>query len=493
MKSPKYQYLKELAICILAIHRTLEPQTAMAQMTAPITLSSFIEAVAKTHPDAVIEERNLARAKEIERRSGLLPDPQLAIGRNDVPLSQSMQTEPIEEMAKESAQWQISLSQSFPWPGTLGAESKAAQASTDVTKLNAEITRLQRIFGAKELFLRLVQLSKTIEIQKANLKVVESIRDFSHDRFKQGIGSHLEFLQTHSESAVLRRNLANLEADLRNIKREILVQMTKQNQDDVDSLVFDLNWPDNAGSSLTSKDIVQKSLLRAKEGELARNERDYRRTLPSFMATGMFMQQDSGMRMYGAMVGITVPIYSNIQRSSLSNEGSLLEDNAEQKQAWHLKRKQLASTQVKEKIQQIEENLKALREEIIPSIKSHAQAATVEYSQGNTSINSVIDARRNLLNLEMAEVQTLEALHRANIAAQKIDVGLIDEVDFVVPQLPMPGANTMSMGNEMSKMSERKGMRRQAPTQKNTDSPPSADSSPREETEKTPSGGMQGM
>jgi outer membrane protein, heavy metal efflux system len=492
MNMLKNHWFRAMLTGTLGTFCVFSPSLAKGQQKSPITFHSFIQAVAKNHPETAIEQRTLGRAKEIERRSGLLPDPQLSLGRDEVPFSRSLQNEPIDEMAKESARWEVNLSQSFPWPGTLDAESKSAQASTEVTRLNVEMARLQRVFGAKELFLRLVQMSKTIQIQQANLEVVESIKKFSHDRFKQGVGSHMEFLQTHSESAVLRRNLANMEADLRNLKREVLAQMASEEIVDIDSVAFELDWPKDEPVA-SSSDLAQKSILQAKEGELARNDRDYRRTLPSFMATGMFMQEDSGMRMYGAMVGITVPIYSNIQRSSLSNEGSLVEENADQRLAWYQRRKSLALAQVKEQIQQIQDNLKALRDEIIPSAKGHAQAATVEYSQGRIGINAVIDARRNLLNLEVTEVQTIEALNNAQVAAQKIDVGLIDDLNLAVPQLPMPNLSSMSMGSDMSNMSVKKGTQSRSRRQENPNTPSPADSQPTEDMERAPSGGMQGM
>jgi outer membrane protein TolC len=90
----------------------------------------------------------------------------------------------------------------------LAAEERAATARFATVKADTGLASVERRFEAAEPFLRLVKLAKLIEVERATAQVVDSIREFTHEKFKQGVGSHMEFLQSHSESGVLKTNLA---------------------------------------------------------------------------------------------------------------------------------------------------------------------------------------------------------------------------------------------------------------------------------------------
>ena len=99
----------------------------------------FIELVSKQHPEKAINEQRLASAKERIERSGILPDPQVSVGRTDPDVS-----------------LEVTISQAFPWPGTLASENKAATAQTATIESSLAGDDLERRFAAAELFLRMV-------------------------------------------------------------------------------------------------------------------------------------------------------------------------------------------------------------------------------------------------------------------------------------------------------------------------------------------------
>jgi outer membrane protein TolC len=457
---------------ILASLALLETAAAHAgeARRPPLTYETFVEAVAARHPERAIDLQTLAKSKEAERRAGLLPDPQLSVSRDEVPLKGRLQKEPeMAEAAKDGAEWQLQLSQSFPWPGTLSAEERAAKARVATTEADTGLAALMRRFEASELFLRLVRTAKLIYVERANSVVVNGLRDFSHEKFKQGIGSHMDFLQSHSEAGVLKANVATLELDLRNLKRHALALMDDSAAKSPDDIQFVLEWPlrlikETEPAKDAAADLARERIVRAKDAELARQDAEYRRSLPSFMASGMLMQEDGGMRMYGAMVGVTVPVYSNIQRSSLSAERGIIEGRTGSELSWHDRRKALALAQAEDRIVQIEANFKALRQEIIPPVREHIEAATAQFAQGRGDIAAIIDGRRTLLNLQLTEIRTTEALALARLSVEKVKAGLIDDaLDLEVPQLVGAASSGMSMGGGASRMQEMPAMKRKMP------------------------------
>ncbi len=445
------KYLLTATITLLSLPAAAAGSEGSAQEN--ITFEKFVEAVLSHHPQRFIDEKGLARVKEGLNRAGVLPDPQIKIGRDEVPLRGRFQPELM--MAKEAkggAEWQLELSQSFPWPGTLASEERLAQTSVSAAEANNELLALMRRIEAEELYLKIVRTDKLLAIAKSNFTAVDSLRKLASEKFKQGVGSHNEFLQAHSESGVLRTNVSALEADLINLKRHALLLIGDKRMTSPNTVTFSLEWPDSLvgpvinQEKINDRDLIRQKIQREKENQLARQDSAYRRTLPSFMASGMLMQEDAGMRMYAAMVGVSLPVYSQGQRRSLNNEGLLTSELTERTLAWQDQRKALALMQADTRIAQIQANFKALEKEIIPPVKEHIEATMVQFSQGKSGISAIIDGRRVLLNLEVSKVRSMEALARARISIEKIKAGLIDEtLDEEVPQLIGVGSNAMSM------------------------------------------------
>lgn len=427
----------------------LHAQTANS---APLTYELFLAQVAERHPERAIDSKSVAQAHESERRAGLLADPSFSIGRDQVPLPGRYQHVDVSDMDRGQAQTTYGLSQAFPWPGTLSSEVRAAHEGVASILVETKLLALQRRFEAAELFFRLVRTAKLIEIGRANLVVVNGIRDFTHEKFQQGIGSHMQFLNTHSEAAVLKANLASTELALANLKRHALLLIDRPDTAAPDLVDFALEWPRGTVVSETpvdasAVDLAREKIVRTKATAVALKDAQYRRSLPSIMASGMMMQGDGGMRMYQATVGVSVPLYSNIQRSSLNDDTALVVSRSDDELAWHERKKALALDQAESRIAQLEANLKSLSEEIIPPIKEHIESATNQFSQGKADIASIIDGRRSLLNLQMTEVRTTESLALARLSVEKIKAGFVDEqLDLEVPQLVGVAPSNMNTG-----------------------------------------------
>ena len=418
-----------------------------------MTYEAFVDATANHHPERALDGKVRDKVREDQRRSGLLPDPQFTVGRNLVPLPQRYQHVAASDMERAKAETTYGLSQSFPWPGTLAAEERAAKARADAVETDISLAAQGRRFAASELYLRLVRTAKLIDAERANLVVVNGIREFAHEKFKQGVGSHMEFIQSHTEAGVLQANVASLELDLKNLKRHALLLMDHQADIAPDAIDFVLEWPRNLIAAKAdqdaNQDLARERILRSKDADLSRQDAEYRRSLPLFNVSGMLMQEDSGMRMYAAIIGVSLPIYSNIQRSSYTSEGLIAESQAEGELAWHERRKALALLQTEGRIAQIEANLSVLTKDIIPPVREHIEAATSQFSQGKGDIAAIVDGRRTLLNLQMTEVRTTESLALARLSIEKIAAGFIDEsIDQEVPQLV--GTSTSGMGNSAS-------------------------------------------
>lgn len=449
----------ELTFVFAALALPAAAQTPAATKTSSpklVDFEAFAEAVVRHHPEAKVVAQSVARASAAEGRAGVLSDPQLTVAREGLPLPESLQPKKdasgmmMDESAAppERPSWTVGLSQTFPWPGTLAAEERSAALETARAKLDASASDVGRRFAAKELFLGMVRLAELLEVQRRNLADAKRIERFANERFRQGIGSHMEFLQSHSETAILKANVDALATDLANIEAEARLWMTGKAPAEADAIMFRLGWPEIAApSAADAVDLARERIRVARERDLARQDAQYRRSLPSLMASGMVMQRDEGMLMYGAMAGISIPVLSGSIRDSLRAESTVIEHRAAEELAWYEQQRHLVEWQVERRIARIAANLEALEKTIVPQTAAHLDAALVEYSQGRGNLRSILDSQRILLNLESSLVQAREALALAKLDRLRLDHGLADGVmNRPVPQIGLP---TMTSGMDM--------------------------------------------
>lgn len=442
---------KTLFILTLSLILLASAYPAEGAVPAPLGYEAFIETVQRNHPESVIEHDKLKQSQKLAERSGYLADPQLSIGRDYVPLKDKNKSDM--DMAEEnnfSAQWKLGLAQTFPWPGTLSAENEVANLQVVSTQIQNDLSSFRRKLDAADLYLKIVRTRKLLEIEEKNFRAIDGIRELTHEKFKQGIGSHYEFLQAHSESGVAKINVASFTADLENFERhaQILVGDSTKH-----STAFSYEWPKTLletkfNEPESKPDFNELTIETEKKQALARQAYAAKSTLPSLMISGELMEDDNGMQMYGAMVGVSLPIFSMQKRKSITDESQIIQAQASQHQAWQSRLKALALAQTQRRYSQLQLSIEILDKEIIPPIKEHIEATTAQFSQGKLDIVSIIAARRTLLNLETSRVRSIEALARTALAIEKIHHGLYDdELDIEIPQI-VTSQGSMKMGNE---------------------------------------------
>lgn len=485
------QPLKIIGFILISATLANAKQREMNQ--AVVDFDTFVDLIEKSHPQKSIDLLIESRATQLENKAGTLMDPEISLGREKIPLTTPMG----EEMFESQAAWTLNITQMIPWPGTLRAENVAAQASVSQTKINTKFKAAERIFNGKEFFIRLVAASRMRDIERKNLADSLTILKNSETRLRHGIGSHHELIQAQNEKTLLSLNLDAIEVDFLNLKDHAAQWIGKSDGSEV---TFILNLPKKytlysqlaaSSQSLDTKtsDLTQQSLTAKQNESIAQLELERKKTLPTFMLSGMLMQEDKGMRMYGFMAGIKIPIYSNSIRTSIENEKLIVTQKTAEELIWHDKRKHLAKIQNDRRKMAVAAQLKSLEKEIVANARQHLKTLDLEYAQGKSSFVQVNEARRLLLRYELAKVAAERDFALAILSEERIDAGLIEtEIDLPTPQLASPAMTNMggeSMSNGMGK-----SMNQSAPMKKESKRIPMG----QEEDESTPNvGGMGGM
>ncbi len=441
----KTTLLKVTAWFLLVISARPTALSAAEENYHSLTLQQFADLVSEHSPDKAIDSKAVELAELAESRSGLLADPMVTVTRENEPAPSVW---PSQDSAMnspgQSPSWKWTVTQSIPWPGSLGAAERLAKATTTSARISQDTSDAERRFVAMKLFVEMVRKNFAIEIQKTVAADTNALLDIVRERYKQGTGSHMEALQSQIETIRLNASLASQRAELDNLKShaELLLSGVRGVPVHAD---FKLEWPKDWLNSSPISDAGQRDYTRdlidnSQELGAANRELAYKKSLPALNLGIMAMQNDDGMHSVGAMLGIQIPIYSFAERHALSLENDAFHTKTDLDMTWYVRRKKLSEDQTKIRIRQIAENLATLEREILPLIREHLTSATVSYGEGKGSVSSIIESRRELLNFEMSRIDISAELVRAHIALSEIAAGFADRlIDIPIPNLAASG------------------------------------------------------
>lgn len=440
----------------------------------------FIRRVGRGSGAVKVETAELNSAVEEVKKSGRLSDPQISLSRERVPFS-------TEHGKPSSAEWNLSLTQAWPWPGTLNYESRAAESRLEASKAEYAEAETARHFEAASAIIDLAAMQQKLKVERDSLKEAEAIAKYSQAQLSHGLGSHLDALQSRNDLEVLRANISTLESIYLNAHDAVLLLAGLMPGEAV--LEGSLEKLESTATLVNVKqgDLVTQGLEASASADVARLEAERKRTMPEFMTSAMLMRDAAGMTMYGAMLGIRVPLFSSGTRSAIDTQSSLKIQKKAAELTLHEQKKVLAKTQLERALKQASSGLEVIRKTLVPNTRSHLATAITDYGEGRGDVRQVIDSRKALLAFSMAEIDFRAALLRLKVDFARLHAGFTDEVlNVAIPEIS-GGAISGGMA-PMQKMSSKSSVKRkrsieEKPTKRREES----------ETPTAPSGGMGGM
>lgn len=158
-------------------------------LQAQSELDPYLEKAAQNNPGLKAKFNQYLATLEKVPQVGTLPDPQVMFGVFVKPV----QTRVGAQKAN------ISLSQAFPWFGTLGAQERTV---TQMAKADYEVfedAKLRLFNDVKAVYYQLYYLEKAITITEENLRFLETFRQLSKVAFESGKSGFVDVLRVEME------------------------------------------------------------------------------------------------------------------------------------------------------------------------------------------------------------------------------------------------------------------------------------------------------
>lgn len=185
----KYKYL--LLLFLLVFSGALQSQGILNQ---------YLKTAAKNNPGLRAWFNQYMATLEVAPQVGSLPDPQLAFGY----FIQPVETRVGPQNAK------ISLSQMFPWFGTLGAKEDIAVQKAKAKYEAFEEAKSKLFYDVKATYYNLYFTDKAIEKTRENINILNSFSKLALIKVEAGMVSAVDVLRIEMEIADLENQLALL-------------------------------------------------------------------------------------------------------------------------------------------------------------------------------------------------------------------------------------------------------------------------------------------
>ncbi len=174
---------------------------ALAAEPAPLDghdLAALIAGALTSHPalDAAAQEQEAAAGRV--RQVGSWPDPMVMWG----------------EMIEGPSERMLSLTQSVPWPGTLGAREQAATAMQHAAGWRREATAVGVVAGVRRAWAHAAWLGETRTLLVAQRDLAAGLERSVRAAYEAGGGRYADLLQVQVEVARRDDQLARLQEDL---------------------------------------------------------------------------------------------------------------------------------------------------------------------------------------------------------------------------------------------------------------------------------------
>ena len=385
------------------------------------TLLSRLTREARASSPAALRSDALARAAAARvRPAGALPDPMVNLGVMDLTLPR------FGFRQSDFTEVDVEVSQAFPWPGTLGAQTRAARAMALGAMAQSAVFRRDLAVRVAIPYYRLryvVTAKQTLEKQR---NLLRSAVEISTARYGTGSVPQSDPLQARiavarlgSEEAALSAEEAGLRADLRAIRGvrvpEYLV-IEPINADTVAIVLADAD-AEHAAHLAQAEPLDAHPRLEVGRAEIAVADGTARAEAlsarPDFELSTRYGARPLGSDFFSAFVGIRIPLWAG-RKQHLVAQAARIDVEAAQR---GLDDEQAALAAELERTladaRAGATRLHLLVESVLPIAREGVEAALRGYRTGQTDFPSVLMAEdaRYRAELEATEVAAEHLTH----------------------------------------------------------------------------------
>jgi outer membrane protein TolC len=412
MHSPfRFASLAVVATTLLSLRLSAQETPASDTLLARLTTQAIA-----ANPSLSASRAMAQAATARVRPAGALPDPMLSVGVMNLTLPRFGFRE------SDFTEVDVELSQEFPWPGTLGARTRAARAQARGSQAEVAARRREVVLQTAELYYRLryVVTARATLIRQRQLLAAGV--DISTVRYASTTAPQSDPLQAR----VALARLDTEEADLAAQETELRARLKAlRNMAGPDSLSIEPIQPERVPSDLhpafepasnapadavALDSLPEHPRLTARRAEIEAAEHTVRveqlGARPDFTIVTRYGARPLGADFFSAFVGIRLPLYAGRKQLRLADAARA---DAEAARAGLAEEQAALAEEIRTVRAQIRSGatrLRLLTGRVVPSAQATVDATLRNYRVGQVQFLTVL--------------ATEDALYRAQLDAARV-------------------------------------------------------------------------
>jgi len=381
----------------------------MAYNVVGQSINDYYTIAAENNPELKAKYKEFEAAMQKIPQVSSLPDPNLSMGYFISPVETRLGPQNM----------RFSLTQMFPWFGTLKAQKNAATLMAE-SKYQAFLNAKNQLYSqVATAYYPLYELLKLKDIEQENIKILESYKNIANAKFENGKGSLVDVLRVDIMIKDAQTNLDILtkkEPALTSWLNSILNR--KYNEKIViskDLQIMELPM-EYRKDSITTNPILQELELKKQASEVA-IEVARKQGLPKLglgldyvlVGKGMNNFPDSGKDIIMPMVSVSLPIFRKKYNAATKEAKLMQESFSFQKEAYENK---LNGTYYKLVFElEKERDLLKLYEGQVITLSKSLSLLFAYYSNANKDFEEVLRMQQELLKYQKLQLSSISTFH----------------------------------------------------------------------------------
>lgn len=381
----------------------------MAYNVVGQSINDYYTIAAENNPELKAKYKEFEAAMQKIPQVSSLPDPNLSMGYFISPVETRLGPQNM----------RFSLTQMFPWFGTLKAQKNAATLMAE-SKYQAFLNAKNQLYSqVATAYYPLYELLKLKDIEQENIKILESYKNIANAKFENGKGSLVDVLRV---DIMIKDALTNL--DILTKKEPALTSWLnsilnrKYNEKIViskDLQIMELPM-EYRKDSITTNPILQELELKKQASEVA-IEVARKQGLPKLglgldyvlVGKGMNNFPDSGKDIIMPMVSVSLPIFRKKYNAATKEAKLMQESFSFQKEAYENK---LNGTYYKLVFElEKERDLLKLYEGQVLTLSKSLSLLFAYYSNANKDFEEVLRMQQELLKYQKLQLSSISTFH----------------------------------------------------------------------------------
>ena len=382
-------------------------------LTNAQSLDDYFKLAAENNPGLQAKFKSFEAAMQKVTQVSSLPDPNLSFGYFVSPV----------ETRVGPQRARFSLTQMFPWFGTLKAQEDAATLMAEAKYQEFLDARNKLYYQVSASYYPLYELQKLISIEEENQRILSSYKEIATIQFQNGKGSMVDVLRVDIMLKDATTNLSILEQKQKPLVTRFNKLLNRSDDDNIvvqDSL-FTFSLPANyrKDSLLASNPILDELELKI-EASKASEQAAIKQGLPKlgvgldYVIVGQRTDvslPDNGQDVFMPMVSVSLPIFRGKYKAA-QKEAQLMQESFSHQKVDMANRLTSSYEMVWFDIQKQLEFIELYEEQIITSQQSLNLLFTA-YGNSGKDFEEVLRMQQQILKYQKMKATALSDYHIA--------------------------------------------------------------------------------